>query len=126
MPPSSFASRRVLLALDGCALSRELLEAALRRCVHLTSRLDILVVNPPRAPASLLAVLLLKLEHSGVDYRLASAHGDLGGEIARYLRRYGEATSVVTAKPDPGLDGMSCWFGLQELGCELIDLAEME
>ena len=101
MPSPSFATRLVLLALDGCALSRELLEVALRRCVHLTSRLDILVVNPPKAPASLLAVLLLKLEHSGVDYRLAGVHGDLAGEVARYLRRYRGVTTVLAEGLEP-------------------------
>ncbi|MBI5330285.1 MAG: hypothetical protein HZB71_06695 [Betaproteobacteria bacterium] len=101
MSAAAFSARRVLLALDGCALSRELLEAALRHCVHLSSRLDILLVNPPRAPASLLAVLLLKLEHSGVDYRLTSTQGDLAGEVARYLRRYRGVTTVVAEGVEP-------------------------
>ena len=89
--------RRVLLALDGDSLNRELLGAALSCCVHLTSRLDILLINPPEEPTSKLAVLLRQLEHSGVDYRLASAHGRIGEEVARYLRRHrGIATVVVS------------------------------
>ena len=88
---------RVLLALDGCALGRELLAKVLRRCVHLCPRLDILLINPPREPTSVLAVLLLQLEHSGVDYRVASVRGDMGEEILRYLSRYRGITALALA-----------------------------
>jgi hypothetical protein len=91
---------RVLLALDGCALGRELLATVLRRCVHLCPRLDILLINPPREPTSVLAVLLLQLEHSGVDYRVASVRGDMGEEILRYLSRYRGITAVAIAHPE--------------------------
>ncbi|MDO9226453.1 MAG: hypothetical protein Q8M09_19840 [Pseudomonadota bacterium] len=85
---SSHRHQRVLLALDGNMLDRELLAGMLRRCVHLCPRLDILLVNPPREPTTMLAMLLLRLEHSGIDYRVSSGHGDMGEEILRYLGRY--------------------------------------
>jgi nucleotide-binding universal stress UspA family protein len=113
------APRRVLLALDGRALTKAGLEAALRTCVHLTSRLDILVVYPPRAPASLLAVLLLKLEHSGVDYRLASAQEDLGVAVERYLKRYRGKLTVVSAAPATEADAAN-WRALETLDCTLL------
>ncbi|PIV89085.1 MAG: hypothetical protein COW48_02425 [Hydrogenophilales bacterium CG17_big_fil_post_rev_8_21_14_2_50_63_12] len=90
---------RALLALDGHTLGRELLATVFRRCVHLCPRLDILLINPPREPTTLLAVLLLRLEHSGVDYRLSSAHGDMGEEILRYLGRYRGIASVALTDP---------------------------
>jgi hypothetical protein len=79
---------RVLLALDGTRLTPALLAAAVSRCVHLSDRIDILLVNPPKAPTSLLRVLLLRLEHAGIDYRLASSEGDLGEHVEHYLKRF--------------------------------------
>ena len=99
-------------------MTKEGLEAALRTCVHLTSRLDILVVNPPKAPASLLAVLLLKLEHSGVDYRLASAQEELASAVNRYLRRYKADVTVVCAAPATEADAAN-WRALEKLDCAL-------
>jgi len=90
---------RVLLALDGCALGRELLATVLRRCVHLCPRLDILLINPPREPTTMLAMLLLRLEHSGIDYHVASAHGDMGEEVLRYLSRYRGISALALADP---------------------------
>jgi hypothetical protein len=89
------ASFRVLLAFDGQRLTPDLQARALAACVKLTSRLDILLVNPPKAPISLLSGLLLKLEHSGIDYRLVSTHGSLCDEIHTYLRRFRGITTVV-------------------------------
>ena len=88
---------RILLAFDGNVLARNLSDTVLRRCVHLCPRLDILLVNPPRAATSVLAVLLLRLEHSGIDYRMASTHGDLGEEILHYLSRYRGISAVALA-----------------------------
>lgn len=85
---------RVLLALEGSGVNREVLNAALGHCVHL-KRLDILVVNPPREPTFLLGLLLIKLEHSGVDYRLLSPYGSLADEVLRYMGRYPRQTSVI-------------------------------
>ncbi len=91
--------QRILLALDGRALARELPAVVVRHCVHLCPRLDILLINPPREPTSILAVLLLRLEHSGVDYRMASCHGDPGAEILRYLARYPGIPAVALTDP---------------------------
>ena len=88
---------RILLALDGGALDRELLARIPRCCVQLSPRLDILLVNPPREPTSCLAMLLLRLEHGGIDYHLASSHGEMGAEILRYLARQRGITAVVLA-----------------------------
>jgi hypothetical protein len=88
-------NRRLLLAFDGRDVTRTLLNAALRGCVHLTSHLDILVINPPQAPTFLLAVLLLQLEHSGIDYRLADREGEFGRELVRQLQRYREPATVI-------------------------------
>jgi hypothetical protein len=79
---------RALLALDGTHLSPTLLHTAAKRSVQLAERIDILLVNPPKAPTSLLWGLLVHLEHSGVDYRLASTEGDLGEQIMIYLHRF--------------------------------------
>lgn len=86
---------RVLLALDGSRLTPLLLASAVNRCVHLADRLDILLVNPPKAPTSLLRVLLLRLEHSGIDYRLASTDGDFSVQVETYLQRFLGITLVL-------------------------------
>lgn len=86
--PFAYAKQRALLALDGQRLTQDRQLAALKHCVQSSSRLDILLVNPPKAPTFLLAGLLLRLEHSGIDYRLTSAEGDFGDEIVRYLHRF--------------------------------------
>lgn len=90
---------RILLALDGRALDREMLARLPRCCVQLSPRLDILLVNPPREPMSCLAMLLLRLEHGGVDYHVASALGEVGAEILHYLTRHRGITAVVLAEP---------------------------
>lgn len=107
-PASAFGIRRelsksgVLLALDGRHLTLEIQTAALKQCVQLTDRLDILLVNPTKAPTLMLGSLLLRLEHSGIDYRLASAVGNLGVEIVDYLLRFRGITLVVTdLSPSP-------------------------
>lgn len=71
---------RVLLALDGRHLTDTLLTSAVPRCVEY-DRLDILLVNAPKAPTMLLRILLLRLKHSGIDYRLVSTDGDLGAQV---------------------------------------------
>ena len=86
---------RMLLALDGQTLNRALLDNVLRACVPHSPRLDILLLNPPREPTSLLSMLLLRLEHSGVDYRVTSTHGDSSEEIVRYLGRHCGIDSVA-------------------------------
>lgn len=86
---------RVLLALDGNSITQMLLETALRCCVQLTDRLDILLVNPPATPIARLNGLLIRLEHSGIDYRLASTDGVMADEVNSYLRRFLGITIVV-------------------------------
>lgn len=103
LPPN----RRVLLALEGNGVSRDVLNLAFSRCVHLTSRLDIVVVNPPREPAALLGLLLVKLEHSGVDYRLMHAHDTLAAEVSRYLKRYTHRSTVIVIE----LEGLATALG---------------
>lgn len=93
--------QRVLLALEGRRLSRELLTAALKQCIPLTDRLDILLVNPPKEPTTLLGSLLLRLEHSGIDYRLASTDGSLVEEVTRYLHRFQGVTVVLVDSMQP-------------------------
>ncbi len=93
------AHTRVLLALDGLALGPELLATVLQRCVLLCRRLDILLINPPREPTTMLAMLLLRLEHSGIDYRVTSAHGEMGEEALRYLSRYRGISALALADP---------------------------
>jgi len=104
---------RVLLALDGLRLTPEILAAALKQCVQLTDRLDILLVNPPKAPTYLLGSLLLRLEHSGIDYRLASTEGNLGDEVVDYLHRFLGITLVIVDSL-PSLE--------QALGSSLLEL----
>ncbi len=122
---SAPAKCRALLALDGHRLTPEVQMAALKRCVQLTSRLDILLVNPPKAPTFLLGGLLLRLEHSGVDYRLTSCEGELGNEIAHYLRRFqGIGLVIVDGLPSleqfPGLNRLD----LDRAGHRFISLSE--
>lgn len=94
------ARLRVLLALDGQSLTPDTQHVALRCCLHWTRRLDILLVNPPQAPTFLLGGLLLRLEHSGIDYRLDSREGDYCEEVTRYLQRHtGIGLVIVNALP---------------------------
>lgn len=95
MPAPAGKPQRVLLALDGRALSKSLMAAALRESIRLTDRLDILLLNPPKEPTTLLGILLLRLEHSGIDYRLASIEGRLAEEVDRYLQRFQGGTVVL-------------------------------
>lgn len=85
---------RVLLALEGDCLATLAVAALVSRCVKLTDRLDILLVNPSKEPTSLLWRLLLCLEQAGIDYRLTSTAGDLGEEVLGYLNRFQGITMV--------------------------------
>jgi hypothetical protein len=92
---------RVLLALDGGSLTRMVMAAAVARCTRLTDRLDILLVNSPKEPTSVLWRLLLTLEHSGIDYRLTSTEGDLGEQVLSYLHRFHGITMVLVNRLTP-------------------------
>jgi hypothetical protein len=98
--PSS-QKQRVLLALDGESITPDVLNSALKHCVQSTYQLDILLVNPPTAPTRLLCGLLLRLEHSGIDYRLTSTEGDLCQEVLRYLKRFLGITLVLVDRLIP-------------------------
>ena len=119
--------RRVLLALDGQKLTPELQIVALKCCVHWTRRLDILLVNPPKAPTFLLGGLLLRLEHSGVDYRLESCEGEYSNAVLRYLQRF-SGIGLVIANALPALDDHVSGLRLDpsRFGQRFIDLAEPE
>ena len=86
---------RVLLALNGHDLNREILDKAFNCCRNLTDRLDVLVARPPLAPTFLLGGLLIRLEQSGIDYRLASSEGELGEEVLHYLHRFNGIRTIV-------------------------------
>ena len=123
----SHAKSRVLLALDGQRLTPELQHEALRCCLKWTPRLDILQVNPPKAPTFLLAGLLLRLEQSGVDYRLESSEGDYANAVLRYLQRFtGVGLVIVNALPalDDHVSGLR--LDTSRIGQRFIDLAQPE
>ena len=123
--PIPYHKVRVLLALDGRCLTPMVLTAALARCVHLTDRLDILVVNSPKAPPSLLCGLLLRLEHSGIDYRLFSSEGDLGDQVLHYLNRFLGITMVLLDSLAPLEQTIGVAMGqLRTKGYRFVPLAE--
>lgn len=101
--PSANKKYRVLLAADGRNLSPEFQPAALKRCVQFCNRLDILLLNSPKSPTFLLGGLLLRLEHSGIDYRLTSGEGELGAEVMRYLQRF-HSIDLVMVDDTPTLE----------------------
>lgn len=92
---TSGKSRQALLVLDAEHLTAESLGLALAGCIRIAHRLDILLVNSPEAPTTLLRGLLLRLEHAGVDYRLTSVEGELGAHVLLYLKRFLGITTVL-------------------------------
>ena len=88
---------RCLLALDGQALNPSVISAAEAKCLNGSSRVDILLVNSPRAPEAVLHKLLISLEGMDVDYRLTGAEGELGELVTQYLRRHKGITQVMVA-----------------------------
>lgn len=96
----SLPKMRSLLVLDGARLRPESLRAAEARCLQLADRVDILLVNAPGAPTSMLHKLLIELEQAGIDYRLTSASGNLIDQLANYLKRFvGIKVVIVDALP---------------------------
>lgn len=93
--PSANKKYRALLAVDGRQLTPAFQFAALKRCLQFCNRLDILLLNPPKPPTLLLGGLLLRLEHSGIDYRMTSGEGDLAAEVLRYLQRFQSIDLVI-------------------------------
>jgi len=47
----------------------------------------------------MLALLLLRLEHSGIDYHVSSVHGEMSEEILSYLGRHRGITALALADP---------------------------
>lgn len=117
------AYHRVLLALDGARFTTPLINIVLAKCVRLTDRLDILVVNSPKAPTSLLCGLLLRLEHSGIDYRLVSGEGDLGEHVLRYLSRF-QSVTLVLVDHLPAMESKlgAAMSTLRSKGCRFVSL----
>ncbi len=99
---------QALLVLDGPRITPESLSLALAGCLRNTHRLDILLVNPPIAPTTLLRALLLRLEHAGIDYRLTSVEGDLQEQLVLYLKRFLAITTVLVENLVPLEDRMGC------------------
>lgn len=87
---------QVLLALDGLGLTRELLVKALDRCVELTRRVDILLVNPSPEDAGLLLGLIGGMEQRDIETHLSCTEGTLEDEVNRYLQRFPGIKTVVT------------------------------
>lgn len=86
---------RCLLALDGVALTPRIISAAETKCLNGASRVDILLINSPKAPEAVLHKLLISLEGMGVDYRLTTADGELADLVSQYLRRHKGITQVM-------------------------------
>lgn len=94
---------RCLLALDAAALSPKVISMAEAKCVNGADRIDILLVNSPRAPEAVLHRLLISLEGMEVDYKITTGDGELGSHIAQYLRRHkGINQIMVTTLPSLG------------------------
>lgn len=119
------AKLRVLLALDGQRLTPDTQHVALRCCLHWTHRLDILLINPPQAPTFLLGGLLLRLEHSGIDYRLDSCEGEYGEAVARHLQRH-TGIGLVIVNALPAIERYVSMHRLEfgQKGTRIISLAE--
>jgi hypothetical protein len=116
---------RALLALDGRRLSRKALQTTVP-CLHrLTDRLDILLVNPSKAPTFLLGGMLTRLERWGIDYRLTSTDGVLWEEVVRYLHRFPGISTVVLDRRgrEEGKPGPSV-ADLQRQGHRVIALSD--
>ena len=100
-PPVPYPRHRVLLALDCGGITPKGLSTALKHFLQFTDRLDILLVNPPAAPTSLLCGLLLNLEEYCIDYRLTSTEGDLGEQVLLYLKRFLSISMVLVDRLSP-------------------------
>jgi phosphoribosylaminoimidazole-succinocarboxamide synthase len=89
--------------------------------VHLHSQLDILLVDSPRGDSRIPALLMLQLEHSGIDYRVARVSGPLSKEIERYLQRFRHGVTVIVA--DAAHLSAACLTTLAQDGYHLINLS---
>jgi len=73
------------------------LSEAENTCLQVADRVDILLVNAPKPPASMLSSLLIRLEESGIDYRLTSVTGRLADQVSQYLRTFAGITSIIVS-----------------------------
>lgn len=123
--PGPQARFRSLLVLDGQNLSPELLKVAENKCVEVADRVDILLVNPQKPPASVLCELLIHLEQAGIDYRLTSATGRLSDQMVQYVRRFlGITLIMVAALQTLGADWQVDVADLRHQGYRFMTLAD--
>ncbi|MEW6678133.1 MAG: hypothetical protein AB1421_09445 [Pseudomonadota bacterium] len=116
------ARKRVLLALSSGKLAREVQQAAVRACVHFRTPVDILLTDVLSPDSRLPAPLMLRLEHSGLDYRFAQTEQNLSRAIRNYLAR-GRAPSTVIVTESKLLDSV-CMEAIQTGQHELVDLSQ--
>jgi len=122
-PSRQRSLRRVLLALEGRDLNRKLQDAAVRICIDLRAPLDIMVTQTEEEGASLPALLMLRLEHSGMDYRFAQVNNPLSFQIRRYISR-GKAPCTVIVSEAQRLDP-ACLEEIKVGQHQLIDLSRL-
>jgi len=123
---ASDTRHRGLLALDGGRVTPQILSAAETRCIQLADRVDILLLNSPRAPITLLRRLLVRLEQANIDYRLTCSTGNMGDQIASYLRHFvGINFILVDALPDYETGGEINFYDLCRQGYRIITLTDM-
>lgn len=95
-PDNDAHAGRVLLALDGSRLTRDVLALALDRCSDLAKRIDVLLVKPTHEAISLVRDFLFHLNQRDIPCRLTLIGGHLAQEVARYMKRYPDISTVVT------------------------------
>jgi hypothetical protein len=116
------ARKRVLLALSSGKLARDTQQAAVRACVHFRTPVDILLTDVLSPDSRLPAPLMLRLEHSGLDYRFAQTEQSLPRAIRNYLSRgLAPCTIIVT---DARLLDNGCMEAIQTGQHELVDLSK--
>jgi hypothetical protein len=120
------SGHRCLLALDGERVSNQVLGAAEARCLQLADRVDILLLNSPKAPITLLRKLLIKLERAGIDYRVTCSTGGLADQVANYLRHFaGIRFVMVDVLPSHEAAGETNFHELRHQGYRIIALTDM-
>ena len=104
-------------------MGRPIQDAAIRACIDLHVQLDILVTDADAFGNNLPALLMLKLEHSGMDYRYAQTHGSLSDVVRRYLARGRTSCLVIVA--DGKALSPACLAEIKMGRHQLIDLAHL-
>ena len=90
----------MLIALACAKLELPLQLAALRVCVRHGAPIDVLLAGDP-ADTPLPTGLLLRLEHSGLDYRFGRIDGEISNAIERYLQRGRAPCTVLVTDTAP-------------------------